>query len=56
MDVNDDAGILNARVALTLIASRLAPTGLRTGQAFGEPMPCPICTAVPAVISSAHLT
>ncbi|PTR22310.1 hypothetical protein C8K63_110117 [Pseudomonas sp. GV085] len=39
MDVNDDAGFLNARVAYSLIASRLAPTGLRTNQAFGEPMP-----------------
>ena len=26
MDVNDDAGCLNARVARTFIASRLAPT------------------------------
>jgi hypothetical protein len=27
MDVNDDAGCLNARVILTSIASMLAPTG-----------------------------
>ena len=26
MDVNDDAGILNARVALVFIANKLAPT------------------------------
>lgn len=42
--------------SLTLIASRLAPTGMCVDQAFGEPMPWPICTAVPAVISSAHFT
>ncbi len=27
MDVNDDAGCLDARVALTFFASKLAPTG-----------------------------
>ena len=27
MDVNDDAGCLNARVVLAFFASRLAPTG-----------------------------
>ncbi|MVW86575.1 hypothetical protein EI969_11610 [Pseudomonas sp. PB101] len=32
MHVNDDAGILYARVALVFIASRLAPTGMEAGQ------------------------
>ena len=29
MDVNDDAGCLNARVVLAFFASKLAPTGER---------------------------
>jgi hypothetical protein len=32
MDVNDDAGSLNASVVWTFLASRLAPTGGKAGQ------------------------
>ncbi len=39
MVVNEDAGFLNARVALWFIASRLASTGMCVDQAFGAPMP-----------------
>ena len=36
MDVNDDAGILYARVALMFIASKLAPTGIEACQACSK--------------------
>ncbi|MNS53564.1 hypothetical protein D3C72_863220 [compost metagenome] len=40
MDVNDNAGILNKRVALESIASRLAPTRVRSrSQNPGPPLP-----------------
>jgi hypothetical protein len=40
MDVNDNAGILNKRVALESIASRLAPTMVRSrSQNPGLPLP-----------------
>ena len=56
MDVNDDAGILNVRGAVTFFASRLAPTCVCLYQAFGKPIPWPICTGEPAASSSAHFT
>nr|WP_256357113.1 hypothetical protein [Pseudomonas sp. PDM26] len=34
MNVNDDVGILYARVALVFIASELAPTGIEAGRAY----------------------
>ena len=40
MDVNDNAGILDKRVALESIASRLAPTMVRSrSQNPGTPLP-----------------
>ena len=52
MDVNDNAGILNERVALESIASRLAPTKVRSrSQNPGPPLP-PVGAGLPAMASS----
>ncbi|PNB70508.1 hypothetical protein C1X64_29505 [Pseudomonas sp. GW456-E7] len=52
MDVNENAGILNKRVALESIASRLAPTMVRSrSQNPGPPLP-PVGAGLPAMASS----
>jgi hypothetical protein len=52
MDVNDNAGILNERVALESIASRLAPTMVRSRSQTPEPPLPPVGAGLPAMASS----
>jgi len=52
MDVNDNAGILNKRVALEFIASRLAPTRVRCRSQNPVPPLSPVGAGLPAKASS----